>query len=113
MGHDIGDKLLQKVATRLSSSVRESDTVARLGGDEFTVILSRISQPEDAITVGRKLADALSEGFEVEGHTISVTTSLGVSIYPVDGKDVEALVKKADVKMYRAKKRRKLVTVIE
>lgn len=104
LGHGTGDCLLQTAAKRLKGCVRQSDTVARWGGDEFTIILNRISHEQDAINVAQKILDAVSQPFVVDEQELFVTTSIGISIYPADGTDVEDLVKKADTAMYRAKK---------
>ena len=103
LGHSTGDQLLQCVAQRLKACVRESDTVARLGGDEFTVILDNITQMQDSANVAQKILEALSKSFVVAEHKIFITISIGISIYPSDGTEIETLVKNADIAMYRAK----------
>jgi diguanylate cyclase (GGDEF)-like protein/PAS domain S-box-containing protein len=103
LGHRIGDKLLQSVASRLVTCVRESDTVSRQGGDEFVVLLSEVAHSEDvAITAGRML-QAVAEAHSIDGHDLHVTSSIGVSVYPDDGLDAETLLKNADTAMYQAK----------
>lgn len=102
-GHPVGDRLLQMVARRLLSAVREEDTVARLGGDEFTIALWQVTGTEDAITVASKLIDAVARPYTIDDQLMSVTTSAGISIYPLHGEDVEALVKVADQALYQAK----------
>lgn len=102
LGHVIGDQLLKAVAERLLGCVRESDTVARWGGDEFTLILTNISQPLDAATVAQKILDTLTRPF-VLGPELYITASIGVTIYPTDGEDVDNLFRNADAAMYRAK----------
>ncbi len=102
-GHDVGDLLLKAVARRLTGCLRSSDTVSRLGGDEFTVILPAIPSSQDAGRVAEKILSTLSQPFEIEEHTISVTTSVGISLFPQDGRDAETLVKSADNAMYCAK----------
>jgi diguanylate cyclase (GGDEF)-like protein len=102
-GHDVGDRLLQAVATRLAESVRKIDTVARLGGDEFTILLLETTTGEDAIKVGRKLLEAIAEPFEIANRKIQVSASIGISLYPDDGDDQETLVRNADAAMNRAK----------
>ncbi len=104
LGHSVGDLLLKAIALRLGASVREGDTVARLGGDEFVVILPDISYIRDAAAVARKILDLLHEPFELRGHEVFVTTSIGISIYPFD-EDIESLIKNADTAMYQAKER--------
>src|SRR5947207_2773979 len=84
LGHAVGDKLLRQVAERLSKSVRTSDTVARLGGDEFAVVLNNLSAPEDAAVVGQKIIAAFQAPFQVEGHSLLSTLSIGAALYPND-----------------------------
>lgn len=105
LGHGVGDRLLQAVALRLVESVRHSDTVSRQGGDEFVLLLSRVEQHEDAAATARKIVAGVAVPFDVDGHRIHVTASVGVSIYPQDGTDGEMLIRNADRAMYRAKKR--------
>lgn len=102
-GHDIGDLLLKAVARRLTGCLRSSDTVSRLGGDEFTVILPAIPGAQDAGRVAEKILTTLSKPFDIEGHTIFVTISIGISLFPQNGEDAETLVKEADNAMYQAK----------
>jgi two-component system cell cycle response regulator len=103
-GHDTGDLMLKAVAQRLVASVRKTDTVARLGGDEFVVIaLSEISTPGDAANVAAKLIAAVAQPYSLQGRTVSVTTSVGIGIYPEHGEDAEALMKSADLALYEAK----------
>jgi diguanylate cyclase (GGDEF)-like protein len=104
LGHDIGDGLLVSVAERLSTCVRESDTVARLGGDEFAIILENLSSTHSASSVAEKIIEAISTPFEIDGHMLYISTSIGISVYPHCGKDAETLVKNADSAMYRTKK---------
>jgi len=103
LGHAVGDKLLRQVAERLSKSVRTSDTVARLGGDEFAVVLNNLSAPEDAAVVGQKIVAAFQAPFQVEGHSLLSTLSIGAALYPNDSTDQETLLKNADAAMYRSK----------
>jgi diguanylate cyclase (GGDEF)-like protein/PAS domain S-box-containing protein len=103
LGHTLGDRLLQGVAERLQSCVREGDTVARLGGDEFTLLLPGIMRAIDAAKVAEKILDVLKQPYTVEGSELFVTASIGISLYPEDGVDAESLVKNADTAMYRAK----------
>jgi len=103
LGHSFGDILLKQVAERLASRIRESDTVARSGGDEFTFILSDIKTPSDATAAAQRIIDSFSVPFEINSHQIYVTASIGISIYPQHGEDVETLVKNADSAMYHAK----------
>jgi diguanylate cyclase (GGDEF)-like protein/PAS domain S-box-containing protein len=103
LGHKCGDKMLQTVARRLQRSVREEDTIARLGGDEFGVLLEHLSRPRDAAATAKKLLRALARPYLLEGHKASITASIGITVYPLDGDDVETLLKRADGAMYRAK----------
>jgi diguanylate cyclase (GGDEF)-like protein/PAS domain S-box-containing protein len=103
LGHPIGDKLLQSVVKRLLSCVRSSDTVSRQGGDEFVVLLSEVEQAEDAALSALRLLQAVAEAHSIDQHDLHVTASIGVSVYPDDGKDAEALIKNADTAMYQAK----------
>jgi diguanylate cyclase (GGDEF)-like protein/PAS domain S-box-containing protein len=106
LGHPIGDKLLQSVATRLLDCVRGPDTVCRLGGDEFVVLLQELQHPEDAATTARRVSKAVADVHLIEKHEIHITTSIGVSVYPRDAKDAETLIRDADTAMYQAKKGR-------
>ncbi|MEG5053308.1 MULTISPECIES: CHASE2 domain-containing protein [unclassified Microcoleus] len=107
LGHNVGDLLLKTVASRLKKCLRGSDTISRLGGDEFTVILPAIPGREEAAKVAEKICDAIMQPFILEEHTVSVTTSIGIGLYPIDGQEPDILVKNADVAMYRAKERGK------
>lgn len=103
LGHSIGDKLLQSIAKRLVHCVRDSDTVSRQGGDEFVVLLSEAEQSEDAAIIARRMLQAVAEPHSIDQRDLHVTTSIGVSVYPDDGLDAEALIKNADTAMYQAK----------
>ncbi len=103
LGHSIGDQLLQSVAIRLKECVREVDTVARMGGDEFVVILDGMAETDSIMPVARKILHSLSQPYEVEGHSIRATPSIGISVYPDDGADHESLIMSADSAMYHAK----------
>jgi predicted signal transduction protein with EAL and GGDEF domain len=117
LGHRAGDALLQHVADRLREHVRGSDMVARdggespapeisrLGGDEFTVLLSKISKPEDAGDVARRVLRVLPQPVRIEGTEVSARISIGIATYPLDGEDVDTLMRNADVAMYHAKER--------
>ena len=102
-GHGVGDKLLKEVANRLKKCVRAVDTVARISGDEFAVVLSHLARADDASLVSRKAVDSLAGAFELDGHQVYVSASIGIALYPSDGGDPDALVKNADTAMYRAK----------
>ncbi|QDU69138.1 putative bifunctional diguanylate cyclase/phosphodiesterase [Engelhardtia mirabilis] len=103
LGHAVGDRLLQEVASRLKSCVRESDMAARRGGDEFNLILADIRRGQDAARVARKVQTALAKPFKLDGAEFYTSASIGISVYPADGRDVETLVKHADIAMYQAK----------
>jgi diguanylate cyclase (GGDEF)-like protein/PAS domain S-box-containing protein len=103
LGHSRGDLLLKEVALRLLSCVREGDTVARLGGDEFTLILPGVQQAQGAARVAEKILEAMRQPFDLAGRELYVTASIGISLYPDDGRDIEGLLKFADTAMYRAK----------
>lgn len=102
-GHEAGDRLLQRVAERLKSCVREGDTVGRLGGDEFVVLLANIRDYQDARLVAGKVLDTVSHPYLIDRLTLNVTPSIGISVYPDDGRDVEELMRNADSAMYHAK----------
>ena len=102
-GHAVGDALLRSVAERMVQCVRESDTVARIGGDEFVVLLPMIDAPQDAKLVAEKIRDALNQAFMIGDIRLSISSSLGIAIYPEHGKDADTLSKTADLTLYRAK----------
>jgi diguanylate cyclase (GGDEF)-like protein/PAS domain S-box-containing protein len=104
-GHTAGDAIFQEVARRLSLCVREGDSVARVGGDEFIVLLPEITSADDAIAVARKLLEAVAQPFTAGGRRVDLTTSIGVSLYPDDGQDPEALLRSSENAMARAKER--------
>ena len=103
LGHDTGDFVLRDIAKRLSKVVREGDTVSREGGDEFVVILPDLDKPEAAQLVANKILIELTKPFEVSGHELTVTASIGISHFPNDATDVQHLLKHADSAMYQAK----------
>lgn len=103
LGHPTGDKLLQSLAKRLVQRVRSTDTVSRQGGDEFVVLLSEIDHPQDAVSMSRRLLDVVAGATSIEKHDLHITASIGVSIYPDDGRDAETLIKNADTAMFHAK----------
>ena len=104
LGHGAGDVLLKMVARRLLETVREEDTVARLGGDEFMIALWHVSGSGEAATVALKVIEAVSQPYDIEGHTVNITTSAGVGIYPDHGTDADELMKSADLALYEAKR---------
>ncbi|MDO8589261.1 MAG: EAL domain-containing protein [Armatimonadota bacterium] len=103
LGHNAGDQLLRKVADRLKTCLREGDTLARMGGDEFTITLADMQSERDAVAVAQRALDALTDQFLIAGHELFISTSIGISLFPAHGSDVETLVKNADAAMYRAK----------
>jgi diguanylate cyclase (GGDEF)-like protein/PAS domain S-box-containing protein len=105
LGHQAGDELLIEVARRLIEAVREVDTVSRLAGDEFTVILNSIKSAEEAGFVARKILDTLAVPMILEGREVFISTSIGITVYPLDGTSVNQLIKNADTAMYHAKER--------
>ena len=104
LGHHIGDRLLQVAASRLQRCLRDGDGVARLGGDEFVIDLPVVTRGEEATVIAEKILEVLRAPFMVDEYSLNVSASIGVSLYPTDGDDVEALMHKADSAMYRAKK---------
>ncbi len=103
LGHSVGDLLLKAVAERLQRCVRSGDMVARLGGDEFTVILDRVNSRDDIASIAQKICESLDRPFSFAGQEMFVSTSIGISIYPLDGTDIGTLMKHADTAMFRAK----------
>jgi diguanylate cyclase (GGDEF)-like protein/PAS domain S-box-containing protein len=103
LGHTAGDELLLEMSQRLRDCIREDDTVARLGGDEFTIILAELRHPEDAAHVAQKILEAVQVPMTISGMPIELSASIGIALYPVDGFDVETLLRNADSAMYRAK----------
>ena len=102
LGHTVGDKLLQEVGQRITSALRDSDTVARVGGDEFVMVLPQV-QEDDAARLANKLLATISRPYQLQGQELVVTPSIGIALYPTDGKDFETLYRHADTAMYRAK----------
>ncbi len=103
LGHAVGDQLLQEVAARLQLQLREMDTLARLGGDEFVILLEEVREHGEVVTVAEKLLRAAQEPCLINEHDLYITLSIGISLYPNDGSDVESLIRNADAAMYRAK----------
>jgi diguanylate cyclase (GGDEF)-like protein/PAS domain S-box-containing protein len=104
MGHGVGDEVLRQVAVRLRGCVRAGDTVARVGGDEFVLLLANLEK-EHVAPLARKILDEVSAPLVVDTHRLSMTTSVGISLYPEDGADADALLRNADIALYRAKER--------
>ncbi|MGP0091428.1 MAG: putative bifunctional diguanylate cyclase/phosphodiesterase [Xanthobacteraceae bacterium] len=103
LGHPVGDELLQAIATRLRSCLKETDTVARVGGDEFAIIQGRIDSPADAAKLARAVRNVLHAPYDLKGHAVIVDTSVGIAVAPDDGTDPTELIKNADMALYGAK----------
>ena len=103
LGHEAGDKLLQEMGSRLTRTVRSSDVVARLGGDEFVVLVQEVSEAKQVEAVARKILSALVQPMVTQGQECRVTASIGICMYPSEAQDEQALMKNADIAMYRAK----------
>ena len=105
LGHYAGDELLKRVAGRLQSCLRGADMVGRLGGDEFVVVVTDVARAEDLASVAEKIAEAISEPFSLEEQILSVSGSIGISVFPKDGETPDTLIRNADAAMYLAKDR--------
>ena len=103
LGHPVGDKLLQVVATRLKATLRTHDTIARLGGDEFAIVQVQVQQPANASQLAKRIIEAIAQPIEIDGHQVVIGTSIGISISPNDGCDADKLLRNADLALYRAK----------
>jgi diguanylate cyclase (GGDEF)-like protein/PAS domain S-box-containing protein len=103
LGHAVGDQVLREAALRLERCVRSTDTVARLGGDEFTVLLEEVRSVDEVARIAEKLLAAVRERAEIHGHELHLSTSVGITIYPLDGRDPDTLLRNADLAMYHAK----------
>ena len=103
LGHDVGDELLQSVGNRLKECLRHQDTVARLDGDEFILLLPEITKHEDAGKLAQKLLEKIRPTFSIDQHEINITLSIGIGLYPIDGKNAKNLIKYADEALYWAK----------
>jgi len=103
LGHQLGDRLLQSVASRILVCVREGDTVSRVGGDEFVIVVPGIASSADASSVAGKILEVLMSSFHLHGNDLHVAASIGISLYPADGDDAETLMRNADTAMYHAK----------
>jgi len=104
MGHDIGDQVLQEMASRLKNSIRDSDTLARLGGDEFTIIVEEVESERDVSQLAQKIIELTKKPVHIQGQELYLSSSIGISLYPKDASSAEELLKYADAAMYRAKK---------
>jgi len=103
LGHHAGDLLLSQFAARVQGMLRETDTLARLGGDEFALILPELSSRNDATAIAQKLIEGMKEPFDITGQELYVTASIGIAVFPDDGRDASTIEKNADIAMYRAK----------
>jgi diguanylate cyclase (GGDEF)-like protein len=103
LGHSAGDKMLQEIAARLRQCLRQEDTVARVGGDEFLIMLRDLSSRDEAEAAAGRIREEITRSFTIEGHRLSTTCSIGISLYPEDGADGETLIRNADAAMYAAK----------
>jgi diguanylate cyclase (GGDEF)-like protein/PAS domain S-box-containing protein len=104
LGHNSGDDLLRQVAQRLTACLRATDTVARFGGDEFTIVIASIEDRDDVIRVAQKITREIAKPYDIDGTAASITTSIGISFYPNDGKEPSVLIHRADNAMYHAKR---------
>jgi diguanylate cyclase (GGDEF)-like protein len=103
LGHPAGDRLLIEIGRRIRACLRTTDTLARLGGDEFTVILDHLGAVKDAVGVAERIVEAVGSAVQLEEGTVRVGASIGISIFPRDGRDADTLQKSADLAMYEAK----------
>jgi len=103
LGHIIGDQLLQAVSNRLKGCLREEDTLARIGGDEFTLLLPEIHDKNDSEKIAHKIIDNFKRPFNISGHELFISTSIGIAHYPDNGSTMETLIKHADIAMYHVK----------
>ncbi|MCU7921588.1 MAG: EAL domain-containing protein [Candidatus Thiodiazotropha sp. (ex Dulcina madagascariensis)] len=103
LGHEAGDRLLQSVGERIGDIIRETDTLARLAGDEFSLLLHNIDRNDDLVKLAQKIVTVLGEPFDIQGKSVHIGASIGICIYPVDGKDASTLLRYADLAMYQAK----------
>ncbi len=103
LGHDVGDALLKEVAVRLTACLRAGDAISRLGGDEFTVILANVAHVDDVSRVAQKIIDSFTPPFQIAGREMFISTSIGITLYPLDDSGIENLMRNADAAMYHAK----------
>ena len=104
LGHTMGDRLLQAVSQRLQTSIRKGDTLSRFGGDEFTLLLPDVKDAESAAQISEKILADIKKPFQLSGHELYVGASIGITLYPESGDNMDALIKNADIAMYRVKK---------
>lgn len=103
LGHQVGDRVLMAVTERLKAKIRKEDTLARLGGDEFTIIIEGMEKIQDVSHLAQKILEVLSQPIHIEGHTLYISCSIGISLYPQDDTEANTLIKYADTAMYKAK----------
>ena len=103
LGHAVGDRLLREVAERLQECIRQGDTISRQGGDEFAVLLPDLENDEGAVRIAQRMLELVAEPYRLDSHELSVTCSIGISLYPRDGRNADLLLKNADIALYRAK----------
>lgn len=103
LGHDIGDRLLIEIGSRLKQAIRSTDILIRQGGDEFIIALTELHNTDQIAEIAKKILMTITRPIVIETHTISITGSIGISIYPQDGKDLSMLLKKADKALYIVK----------
>jgi len=103
MGHAQGDELLKSVSKKLTNTLREDDTICRVGGDEFLILIKNLKKDQNIRKISEKILNIFKKPFIINDHDLFITTSIGGAIYPVDGQDVETLIKNADIAMYKAK----------
>lgn len=103
-GHDVGDYLLQEIAIRLKQCIRKTDTVARIGGDEFLLLQTEVEDTSSSIKIAEEIIKSVGAAYQISGHSLVVSASIGIAYYPDDGVDAETVIKKADDAMYQAKR---------
>ncbi|MCF8722335.1 diguanylate cyclase (GGDEF)-like protein/PAS domain S-box-containing protein [Nitrospina gracilis] len=105
LGHDLGDLLLKQVADRLKKVVRQEDTVARMGGDEFVIVVPNLTKEDEIVDRAQKVLEVLAPIYRIQNHELYITCSIGISVFPDDGQEIDTLLKHSDLAMYRAKER--------
>lgn len=103
LGHDIGDEVIKEFSKRVRCTIRDTDTLSRVGGDEFTVVISEKMDMQQVINISKRILVAVHKPMEIKGHVLNLTTSIGISFYPLHAKNMEELFKKADVNLYKSK----------
>ena len=107
LGHTVGDEELRLVGARLKGLLRKSDTVARMGGDEFILLLPEITCTDDVTGIAQKILRIIREPIEFDGHSLDLSTSIGIALYPDNGEDGDIVMKRADIALYDAKNKRR------